>query len=77
MQTADPKNMAAYLKELGPDKIAAALCAAFEALSPLCRGAGETKEPADDSEPAATSMADLGAKAAQAYGDRSKGGASW
>ncbi len=35
--TPDPKKMAEHLKELGPDKIAEALCAVNAAMAPLCK----------------------------------------
>lgn len=44
MNQPDPQKMAEHLKELGPDKVAAAICAAFAALAPLCAKAAGTPE---------------------------------
>ncbi len=71
----NPKNMALYLKELGPDKIAEALCAAFAALEPLCKDddAGDSA----DTPKAPTSIRDLAGQSAAAYADRKGGPTSW
>lgn len=67
----DPKNMAEHLKELGPDKTAEALCAAFVALSALCKQA-----PPEEAPPAPKSMAGIASEARVATSKKPEG-APW
>jgi hypothetical protein len=73
--TPDPKKMAEYLKELGPDKIAAALCAANAALAPLCKHHDDSTP--DDLPPKLpTNMAGIAAEARNAPKPEGRG-AAW
>ncbi len=58
--TPDPKKMAEHLKELGPEKIAEALCAANAAMAPLCKHHGDATPVAD---PPPKDMAGIAAEA--------------
>ncbi len=63
--TLDPKQMAEHLKELGPEKVAEALCAAQAALAPLCKHHDAPTKPAEV--PAPKDMAGVASAAHAAF----------
>lgn len=67
----DPKKMAEHLKELGPEKVSEALCAAYTAMGPLCKHHTDPAKPANDA------PKEIGDIASQMRGANEGRGAAW